>query len=1423
MRDGLLIRLRSRALPLLLAGAALAVGLLGPTPVARAKLDPLNIITVQIQRANIMVVLDTSGSMAFRPEDDETVGGDCYQGANCVTTALPRTCTDGQTCAAANTCLDGYSGCTTGVNSYCADGTRCLPGRLCGSGANLTVCPTTTTTCRDGSNCGHLCTDGTSVCNTDADCPQVHGTCAGRCRGSTSAAATCTPSDLSNCPATRFYCVSEAGNDRCRATSGSGWSCGSDGDCWGGGDCGGTGTDTCRWYPADGNCNSANECRQCVMRCANSTSTSCTTDNDCPVVANTCNLSTTACAASTGSTTCGYWCNDGTQCAASSSFCTSVTGVVTACTQVCNDGGSCYPSMHCGTGGCPSTSNVYQGSSRMAIAKHSITNVMSETKNIASFGFMTFNQTGYFPYRAGSTVLRKYAEFLDENWLKSHGGWDHTNRRPLAQFTADGRTYTIECAGSGASYAPSPCTAVGTTVYSSGGGGTFSLPGGNSEYERRGHHWGWGWDGRRQVRMDYCGAQCRSGGRTWNYRGSYYTYDRAVSTGTTYSFQTTYQGQSYTVGATTYTYFEFPYDYNGYDGAGTGFCSDSNGTAPVCAYAGASSCSNASGDRADGVLRTMPSLSDTQSVQDANVTSINAWLAPQNSGGVVSRSGTPTGCTLQYAGSGTTTPTPAGAYYDAYSAMAALKAADPAAACRKNAVLLVTDGEPNGPGDCSTSACTSTGECGSAQCATADLSGCSCKAVKAAKHMFDDLGVKTYAVGFGAQTTGSATLDNIAKAGGSPLRSDGHYAFYAIRESDLVDSLRAAVYEAAKGDYTTSAPTVATSSSTSSGAVAGDYALLASSEFPSFRGHLRAFQTIDENGNVLSPPTKKWDAGEKLASRTWNTRKVFTSSSSNTVVPFLDASSQPNAAALYALGLGASEAEAGEIVKWTLGYGRPWPLGALLNSTPMTHGEGMIVDLPGHKLYMEGQDGRPKMVYAGADDGMLHAFYLENGASWSGGDEAWAYVPPDLLPTLAAIYANGGQTSDPRSHHYGVNSSPKVSDVCGGSCATPSDWKTVLVSGEGPGGKGYFVLDLSALPNAAQPFSVLWHSAWVSAFAGTLGQSWSVPAFAYVGSPLRSVLLFGSGYDLDAGDGQDQGAYLHLVNALTGVALTGAPHHLAAPSSPVTTYAVVADTAVAMSSTTFLPVAAYQADLGGRVWRLADGSAAPGSTPLLDSGTAHPYYYSPAVVIATGRTVYLALNDSTTDDPDVSGGGATPFATIFKDDDGTKVNLTLSASGNSYTNSVPLTSLCKTGCVAGTCSCANASDRFTAAARPASSPLLLQNCYGLSADACRDSPTVQALFLIYQPPTAPCALGKSHVVVLDVTDVPITQSAVLDAGDGKASGLFVGAGGQIIVAKSGTGSGSASLSVLTQKVDVQPQAGSIVPIARVVGQVEKDD
>ena len=85
------------------------------------------------------------------------------------------------------------------------------------------------------------------------------------------------------------------------------------------------------------------------------------------------------------------------------------------------------------------------------------------------------------------------------------------------------------------------------------------------------------------------------------------------------------------------------------------------------------------------------------------------------------------------------------------------------------------------------------------------------------------------------------------------------------------------------------------------------------------------------------------------------------------------------------------------------------------------------------------------MIYVGGNDGMLHGFQASTG------EEKIAYVPLGAYPKLPA-YTNQGYT-----HKYFVDSSPFSGDIKIGA-----NWKTYLAGFLGGGGKGYFVLDVTA-------------------------------------------------------------------------------------------------------------------------------------------------------------------------------------------------------------------------------------------------------------------------------------------------------------------------------------------------------------------------
>ncbi len=218
----------------------------------------------------------------------------------------------------------------------------------------------------------------------------------------------------------------------------------------------------------------------------------------------------------------------------------------------------------------------------------------------------------------------------------------------------------------------------------------------------------------------------------------------------------------------------------------------------------------------------------------------------------------------------------------------------------------------------------------------------------------------------------------------------------------------------------------------------GSYALDSRVDFPSWKGHLLAYDA------TASGTTLVWDAAVQLANMDWKTRRVYTSDTSGALVKVaVDGTTGAitNKTTLQSLGLGATADEAELIARWMLGdpaQGNPAVLGAIVNSTPIDVGQPGADPNPGGKEFSDKYAARPQITYVGADDGMLHAFYTRDvtigGVTHAGGSEAFAYIPPEMLPVITKLYAQGGQLPDPSKHIFGLASSPKVKSICTANC-----------------------------------------------------------------------------------------------------------------------------------------------------------------------------------------------------------------------------------------------------------------------------------------------------------------------------------------------------------------------------------------------------
>ncbi len=168
----------------------------------------------------------------------------------------------------------------------------------------------------------------------------------------------------------------------------------------------------------------------------------------------------------------------------------------------------------------------------------------------------------------------------------------------------------------------------------------------------------------------------------------------------------------------------------------------------------------------------------------------------------------------------------------------------------------------------------------------------------------------------------------------------------------------------------------------------------------------------------------------------------------------------------------ATNAERDAVINWIHGEAgtarESKRLGDIYNSSPVVVGPPQY-DLPDESFNLFRQTDavkyRPKVVYVGTNDGILHAFAAErteisagphSGTTLESGEELWGFIPPVLLPKLKSATA---------SHQWMLDGTAIVKDVFGartpGAAASASIYRTVLLVGLRGGGGAYFALDVT--------------------------------------------------------------------------------------------------------------------------------------------------------------------------------------------------------------------------------------------------------------------------------------------------------------------------------------------------------------------------
>jgi type IV pilus assembly protein PilY1 len=218
------------------------------------------------------------------------------------------------------------------------------------------------------------------------------------------------------------------------------------------------------------------------------------------------------------------------------------------------------------------------------------------------------------------------------------------------------------------------------------------------------------------------------------------------------------------------------------------------------------------------------------------------------------------------------------------------------------------------------------------------------------------------------------------------------------------------------------------------------------------------------------------DAGEQIA---------FTTANAATLGPYLRAGASPfDATGIINFVRGcevstcAEQASLRDRRLTVSALQKVWKLGDIMNSTPTVVGPprerfDILYGDSTYTSFFTQYKNRRQVIYAGANDGMLHAFnagYYHRGDDTSTGavvehgwftrtptdnssgpllgDELWGFIPQQLLPHLRWL------AQADYSHVYFVDLKPKITDarIFAADADHPNGWGTILIGGMRMGG-----------------------------------------------------------------------------------------------------------------------------------------------------------------------------------------------------------------------------------------------------------------------------------------------------------------------------------------------------------------------------------
>jgi hypothetical protein len=467
------------------------------------------------------------------------------------------------------------------------------------------------------------------------------------------------------------------------------------------------------------------------------------------------------------------------------------------------------------------------------------------------------------------------------------------------------------------------------------------------------------------------------------------------------------------------------------------------------------------------------------------------------------------------------------------------------------------------------------------------------------------------------------------------------YAFIAADADQLATQIKAAINIVRQATYSFSQSSIQSTRTVDENFIyEGSFQPITGDPF--WLGHLKKY-SVNANGTVGS---ELWDAGDVLKANDAASRNIKTYKA-GALIDFTTANlTNANLAV-------ATDAARNAVVGYFRGesaYNKEnWKLGDIFRSAPITVGTPSVYYDDARdtsatpNAFAQHRTGHPRtssngqrVIVVGANDGQLHAFKTSDGS------EAWSFIPPNELSRLQLI----AHQTEPSSltHQYYVDGPVTVADawvplsVGTGTSKSASDWKTLLLFGEGRGVGtnlwssssscdsgfyqsytstypyycGYYCLDVtsSLIP------TFKWRLGLSSAQAPYMGAPWSRPMIGRVliGGNEKWVAFIGGGKD--APGAADSGKGFFVIDLVDGSVLWS---YTKADSANLLDYPMPAPPAIVDTDNDGLIDTVYLGDLGGNIWRFTFCLKSNGDTCTSASWTGARFFQA-----SSGRPIYTS-------------------------------------------------------------------------------------------------------------------------------------------------------------------------------------------------------